>query len=208
MNKNDESPLQNALQKGDVDVTLELMKKSTLENVEKSTIKQQSQDITLYLAAKIGNIEMVRRIIEIGGSGMARQPRSGSTPSHAAAYYNNPECLEYLIQKFPESCNVTNSSFGEPVISNAISTQGLSTLKLVIENTNDDILVNYADYSYCNGNCLLHIAAFTRKESLISLLIKSGKEGFLKYKNNDGKIPLDIAREVGASDSILALLKQ
>eukprot|EP01060_Flectonema_neradi_P029517 TRINITY_DN409_c1_g1_i2.p1 TRINITY_DN409_c1_g1~~TRINITY_DN409_c1_g1_i2.p1 ORF type:complete len:425 (+),score=109.11 TRINITY_DN409_c1_g1_i2:63-1277(+) len=204
VNDKEESPLRNALQKGDVDVSFTLMEKSSLDNIIESTRKQECQDTSLYLAAKVGNLEAVKAIVDLGGNGLSQQARSGSTPSHAAAYYRNADCLIFLIQKFPESCNIRNTSFGEHVFTNALLIQSVEALKLLVQHTNDDAMLNplFSSHKYCSGNTLMHLAVLAGKESLINKLVEL-KVDDLRTKNNEGKTPYDVGVANGASASIL-----
>ena len=109
--------------------------------------------------------------------------KRGSSPLTLAAYYNNIEVANYLIDKVD---NINgNSDDGTPLMA-AVVKGHAEIAKALIEAGSDPNL------SDANGATALHYAVLFNNQELAVLLMQAGASAFMK--NNVGQSPLDFAK--------------
>ena len=107
----------------------------------------------------------------------------GSSPLTLAAYYNNIEVANYLIDKVD---NINgNSDDGTPLMAAVV--KGHVEISTALIQAGAD--PNLTD---ANGATALHYAVMFNNQELATLLIKSGASALMK--NNVGQSPLDFAK--------------
>ena len=107
----------------------------------------------------------------------------GSSPLTLAAYYNNIEVANYLIDKVD---NINgNSDDGTPLMA-AVVKGHIEIAKALVEAEADP------DLTDANGATALHYAVLFNNQELAILLMEAGASPFMK--NNLGQSPLDFAK--------------
>ena len=109
--------------------------------------------------------------------------KRGSSPLTLAAYYNNIEVANYLIDKVD---NINgNSDDGTPLMA-AVVKGHVEIAKALIEAGADPNLTD------ANGATALHYAVMFNNQELASLLMNANASAYMK--NNVGQSPLDFAK--------------
>ena len=109
--------------------------------------------------------------------------KRGSSPLTLAAYYNNIEVANYLIDKVD---NINgNSDDGTPLMA-AVVKGHLEIAKSLVKAGADPNLTD------ANGATALHYAVMFNNQELATLLIEAGASALMK--NNIGQSPLDFAK--------------
>ena len=107
----------------------------------------------------------------------------GSSPLTLAAYYNNINVANYLIDKVD---NINgNSDDGTPLMA-AVVKGHIEIAKALVEAEADP------DLTDANGATALHYAVLFNNQELAILLMEAGASPFMK--NNLGQSPLDFAK--------------
>ena len=107
----------------------------------------------------------------------------GSSPLTLAAYYNNLEVANYLIDKVD---NINgNSDDGTPLMA-AVVKGHLEISKALVEAGADPNLTD------ANGATALHYAVMFNNQELATLLMDAKASAYMK--NNAGQSPLDFAK--------------
>ena len=107
----------------------------------------------------------------------------GSSPLTLAAYYNNIEVANYLIDKV-DNINGTSDD-GTPLMA-AVVKGHLEIATALVEAGADPNLTD------ANGATALHYAVMFNNKKLATLLMEAGASAFIK--NNVGQSPLDFAK--------------
>lgn len=124
----------------------------------------------LHFAAKQGNRELVKFLIEKGADANAKD-ENGYTPLHEAAFFNRPSAVEELIlkkAKIDEACNVEVN--GYTTLRIAIVMNHLNIVKILVKAGAD---VNKRSHT---GGVPLHTATFALKcdDEIVKFLIAEG----------------------------------
>ena len=107
----------------------------------------------------------------------------GSSPLTLAAYYNNIEVANYLIDKVD---NINgNSDDGTPLMA-AVVKGHVEIAEAFVKAGADPNLTD------ANGATALHYAVMFNNQQLATLLMEAGASAFMK--NNVGQSPLDFAK--------------
>lgn len=151
----------------------------------------------LLKAAKNGEIEEVRKLIDEGSSVQERGP-GGETALHWAAGYGHKEIVDLLISK------------GADV--NTTDTTGMTPLHMAAQEGQTEVarflLAKKADPNADNADDMtpLHLAAASGRSDLVRLLLASGAP--VDLQDNTGSTPLHLAAAYGHGEVVTLLLAE
>lgn len=138
----------------------------------------------------------------------SHQIRDGAYPLHmAVASKASKVVVEMVMNGAPDVLTMTNK-FGETPLHVAMAV-GADTeiVELLLHRKEDLGALAMADKVH--GNLPLHLAAIHGCRDGVALLLMTEYPGAVKVKNNDGKTPLDLAREYKhCSDDFIRLLER
>lgn len=157
----------------------------------------------LHLAAKNGQIEMVKFLIKRGANVNAQSAVNKLTPLHCAAVRkNNKEIIEILIKK-GANVNALDESKNTPL--HSASAEGHNSCQEVIKT----LIKNGANVNAKNkdGWTPLHVAAsYFSSERIIETLIERGVN--VNAVDEDKRTPLHVAASSFKEENIKALIKK
>ena len=149
------------------------------------TIKEKNLEgnTPLHIAVESG-IEPVKFLIE-NGSNIEEKNLEGNTPIHIALASENEKVIKYLVES---GSNIEEKNLeGNTPIHIAVATQN-NLMKFLIENGSN---IEEKDFQ---GNTPIHIAAASDNDRIVKYLIQNGASTTQFTQNNDGQIPLELAR--------------
>ncbi|NXL00359.1 ASB3 protein, partial [Mesembrinibis cayennensis] len=184
------------------------------------------------LAAREGNVKMLRKLIKQGYSIDVPDNR-GWVPIHEAAAHNSSECLRLLVRAAPSDDYINSKTFegicalhlsarhgsleGIRVLleagadPNEVTTEATTALFLAVENGHADIVKFLLEHganvkgphSWCGWNSL-HQASFQGCTEIMKILLEkgAGKE----CKDDFGITPLFVAAQYGKLESLRLLV--
>lgn len=122
------------------------------------------------------------------------QIRDGSYPLHMAiAAKANKTVVEMLMHEAPDVLRMTNK-FGQTPLHVAIEVDADTEIVELLLNTREDLeALTMPDKVH--GNLPLHLAAIHGCRDGVAVLLLTEYSAGVRVKNNDGKTPLDLARE-------------
>ena len=164
--------------------------KYLLENGSNIEEKNFEGDTPLYTSLKSGNVGISKYLIK-RGSNVEEKNSEGNTLLHIAAAIKdekivNQELINFLIEN---GSNIEEKNF-----------EGDTSLHLALKSGNERIskyLINRGsnvEGKNSEGNTPLHIAAASKDEKIVKNLLDNGASYTQFMKNNDGQIPLEVAR--------------
>jgi uncharacterized protein len=137
----------------------------------------------VFDCARTGTVEEMDALYSSNPKLVDTMNKRGSSPLTLAAYYNNIEVANYLIDKVD---NINgNSDDGTPLMA-AVVKGHIEIAKALVEAGADPNLTD------ANGATALHYAVMFNNQELATLLLKAGASAFMK--NNVGQSPLDFAK--------------
>ncbi|KFQ30951.1 Ankyrin repeat and SOCS box protein 3, partial [Mesitornis unicolor] len=184
------------------------------------------------LAARQGNIKMLRKLIKQGYSIDVPDNR-GWMPIHEAAAHNSSECLRLLVRAAPSRDYINSKTFegtcalhlsarhgsleGVRVLleagadPNEITTEATNALFLAVENGHADIVkfllqreANVEGPHSWSGWNSLHQAAFQGRTEIMKILLEKGASK--ECKDDFGITPLFIAAQYGKLETLRLLI--
>nr|7TBO_A Chain A, D12 LOV2-DARPin fusion [synthetic construct]7TBO_B Chain B, D12 LOV2-DARPin fusion [synthetic construct] len=184
-----EEKIKKAEDNGDEDKVKELREK--LDKLRKAYLI-----LALLEAAKKGQIEEVRRLLELGADANGADG-TGTTPLHLAAYSGHLEIVEVLLK---HGADVDASDvFGYTPLHLAAYWGHLEIVEVLLKNGAD---VNAMD---SDGMTPLHLAAKWGYLEIVEVLLKHGAD--VNAQDKFGKTPFDLAIDNGNEDIAEVLQK-
>lgn len=137
----------------------------------------------IHEAAKNGNLEKVKMLLESEPQLADARDSSGKTPLHWACMGVHQDIINYLVDK-GANVNAQDNNRVTPLHSLSIRGQG-ECVKLLIEKGAKVGLKNI------NGNDALFYAAYAGHKDIVEILCDNGAN--INSKNNSGLTPIDLA---------------
>lgn len=137
-----------------------------------------------------------------------QQVRDGGYPLHMAiASGANKTVVEMLMKEAPDVLRMTNK-YGQTPLHVAMTVDADTEIVELLLHTKEDLeALTIADTVH--GNLPLHVAAIHGCRDAVAVLLLTEHSGAVRVKNNDGKTPLDLAREYNnCSPEFLGLLER
>lgn len=179
-----------AVRKGDHKLVLELLRRGA-----KPSSKGKFNRRPLQIAARDGNIQLVRLLIENKAKVRARD-ESGDTAMHDASTH---DIIVVLLEK-EAAVNARNCINSTP-LHHAVLSLDLRTVDLLLDAGAN---ANCQDWSKWTP---LHIAASKAKPDLVRALVNKGR-AILGVRNNNGNTPLHLAARAGCPETMEILLQK
>ena len=147
------------------------------------TINLTFLQTSVFDCARTGTVEEMQAFYTTNPKLIEALNERGSSPLTLAAYYNNINVANYLIDKVD---NINgNSDDGTPLMA-AVVKGHIEIAKALVEAEADP------DLTDANGATALHYAVLFNNQELAILLMEAGASPFMK--NNVGQSPLDFAK--------------
>ncbi len=153
--------------------------------------KPKEIETQLHRAARTGDLEVVRSLIETGLDVNAKD-EYGRTPLHYAAFGDYKEVVEFLINKGANISALDN--YGDTPLHNAAFGGSEDVVKFLIEKGCDIRCTNN------RGWVPLHRAAYNGHTAVVLLLISEGSDPNIRTK--DGRMAKDFAWDSGFADIV------
>lgn len=185
----------------------EINNTSTTQNCEQTTqnstatsLPQRKSGLSLIQAARAGNLEVVKELIEAGED--INQAVMGCTALHYAAFYNRKDIVEYLISMEAE-LNVKNSSGFTP-LAWAVDRGYADIAWMLLEATADPAIGD------SKGNTPLHKATIAKNLQMVETLlaINTDEDEWCKVNatTSDGCTAAYFAAFQGSDDILRVLI--
>jgi ankyrin repeat protein len=150
--------------------------------------------LDVFEAAMLGRTARVRELLD-AEPGLARAySPDGFTALHFAAYYGSPETVALLVERGADVEAVTMNSLSNMPLHAAAAGRGpaLETCEVLVRAGAD---VNAKQHG---GFSVLHTPAHHGGLAMAELFLRHGADA--SAKNDDGKTPVNVAREQGHSE--------
>ena len=203
-NKNGETPLQIAERNNHTDCA-DLLRTANSKLVgiaaelQQMGISPEQYNSALYTAAKEGNTEKIRLLLDIGADvNWANESDNQNTPLICAAKNGRTTCMRLLLAAPSIDVNKGNKD-GESALSGAIANNHTECVRILLAAPGID--VNKASNS---GATPLWVAAKNHVECLRVLLTAPGID--INQANNSGDTPLSEAAEWGHTECVRLLI--
>ncbi|XP_035421313.1 ankyrin repeat and SOCS box protein 3 [Cygnus atratus] len=187
---------------------------------------------TVGLAAREGNVKMLRKLIKQGYS-LDVPDNRGWMPIHEAAAHNSSECLRLLIDAAPSDNYINSKTFEgmgalhlsarcgslesigvlleAGVNADEVTTEATTALFLAVENGHVEVVklllqrgANVEGPHSWSGWNSLHQAAFQGYTEIIKILLEKGAS--IECKDDFGITPLFVAAQYGKLESLRVLV--
>ena len=160
----------------------------------------------LRRAAEYGDIDTVRELLKDGSINEDSYDSSGWVALHNACYFNHRDIAELLLDHGASIERRTPN--GETPLLLACQTEddieSIFTVKLLLGRGADVNAQDSVYYNNCLHNACYHCTSETREETVKELLAHGADPN---AKNNEGKTPIDKARQYGKF-SIIRVFKK
>lgn len=155
-----------------------------------SLIKQRDSysNLPLHYAASLGNLEMVRLLLQSDISTNYIMDKDGRSPFLVAANNGHVGVIKELLRFCPDSVEVADKR-GRNVLHVAVESGKLEVMKYILKSDDLKELINEPD---SEGNTPLLLAVIKRNVSVLNLLLKD-KRVDMRAINNNGMTALDVA---------------
>lgn len=230
-NSSGETALYVAAECGQVDVVEEMVKHY---DVGSAGIKAKNGYDAFHVAAKVGNLGVLKVLMEAIPQLLATVDQSNTTPLHSAAAQGRVDVVNFLLEKNSSLATIgrNNSKTAlhssarnghllivkailskEPGIVTWSDKKGQTALHMAVKGTSTEVIDELiaADASLLTvidskGNTALHIATRKGRAQIVQTLLKH--QGLNKEAiNKSGETALDTAEKAGKSD-IVAILEE
>eukprot|EP01130_Rhizamoeba_saxonica_P005192 TRINITY_DN2079_c0_g1_i1.p1 TRINITY_DN2079_c0_g1~~TRINITY_DN2079_c0_g1_i1.p1 ORF type:complete len:629 (-),score=115.50 TRINITY_DN2079_c0_g1_i1:72-1925(-) len=139
----------------------------------------------LLMAARNGNIETVKLLLESNNILVDTLNTKGETPLFKAIQYSHKDVARLLLLRGANP-SVSEATRQNSPLHAACANGNISCLNILLKYCDDINIKNI------QGNTPLHICILRNRESCAKLLISSGADMFIT--NNTGKNPVDLTR--------------
>lgn len=188
-------PLHVAAEEGQAEVVERLLKLSTKE--QQVSAKTEKQRTALHLAAKNGNLDIVKHLVA-AKSGIDDVDAKGLSALYLATKKRHHEVVKHLIDEKADPHQL--DSQGRNSFFLAFQNGDLETLKVLEPGETQNLEIKDT-----SSNTLLHVAAQNNMTEYIAKFIALKFD--VEARNNDARTPLLIAAGNGYIDSVKVLLE-
>ncbi len=151
-------------------------------------IAAKKQDLDVFEAASLGQLEQLRECLRDAGSLNSYSP-DGFTALHFACYFGQPEAARLLLEQGANVDAVANNQTRVMPLHSAASARNLAAVRLLLER---GAPVNARQQA---GWVPIHAAAQNGDGEMADLLLKHGADAGIT--NDQGKTAAMVAREKG-----------
>ncbi len=153
-------------------------------------IYETNYSFTLHECVAMNDIDRVKKMIDENPSSVNSFSPDGWTSLHLAAFFGHREIINLFLDNGAtiDVPSKSSASYGNSPLQAAIAMSRYEIVKLLLDRGAN---VNFVQQP--GGNTPLHIAASRNDVSIVRLLIDNGANK--QAITDDGKIPLDIAKE-------------
>ena len=153
----------------------------------------------LHIAAELGNVEWMRRLLRAGMS-IEERDNWGHTPLYHASVRGNITALSFLLDNLAENrrgvlITELNRQTGDSVFHQIIGAGNLMIVTTMLDKLSPEdrlLVVSHAD-GY--GNTPLHYAVRYGRKAIVELLLRYLSVDQLEARNQLGQRALDIAKD-------------
>eukprot|EP00977_Amphora_coffeiformis_P024485 scaffold16003_cov149-Amphora_coffeaeformis.AAC.1 len=153
-------------------------------------------------AAREGNLERVRHLVQ-GRRANPNWPDKnyGNTPLHEACWNDRTDVVQFLIKQASADVNVRDQ-FGRTPLHKACGDGNLDVVQFLIQEAGADVNVRDKD-----GRTPLHGACRYGNTNVVRWWLTNVGSDALSVPNNDGKTPLQSAKDKGRLEVVYLLQK-
>lgn len=144
--------------------------------------------LDLFEAAALGKVDRLRELLDTGESANTFAP-DGMTPLGLACFFGQPEAARLLLSRGADVNAASQNPMKVAPIHAAVAGKNAEVIDLILSSNPD---VNARQQQ---GWTAIHSAAMHGDLALLEKLLARGADPMVK--NDDGKTPLDLAREKG-----------
>lgn len=162
-------------------------------------IAAKKDELDIFEAAALGNLELVRRLVEQNRVLVKAYSPDGFTALGLAAYLGQKETMEYVLENGAEVNAPAKNPTGYTALTGAVSQNHNEIAKILVGKGAD------VNHSYEGGFTPLMHAAFAGNLDLVGFLLENGADPNLKM--TDGKSAMTFARDKGHS-SVVEILRE
>jgi ankyrin repeat protein len=150
-------------------------------------------DLDVFEAAATGDGDRLRALVD-GDPSLANALASdGFHPLGLAAFFKRPEAVTVLLERGADPAPASRNQLAVTALHSAVATDaGARDIGIVRELLDAGAPINARSGA---GGTPLHTAAYTGDREVVELLLARGADA--RVANNDGKSPIDLARERG-----------
>lgn len=159
----------------------------------------KSSMATIFDAAASGDIGAMNVFMDNDDFDIDAKDALGNTALHCAAK-NGEAAAGGLLVECSADVNVVDVHGNTPLILAAIHDKRLVASMLLWGGAERDLQNK-------RGNTALHEAAISGAKDVVFLIVENGGERSVRVKNEDGKTPLELAKEKGASTELIEMLE-
>ncbi|CAJ1342780.1 unnamed protein product [Effrenium voratum] len=152
----------------------------------------------IFDAAASGDIGAMNSFMDSDDFDIDAKDSSGNTALHCAAR-NGEAAAGGLLVECSADVNAVDAHGNTPLILAGIHDKRLVASMLLWGGAERDVQNQH-------GNTALHEATIGGAKDVAWLIVENGGERSVRIKNKEGKTPLDIARDRGASEELLEVL--
>src|SRR5258708_8261516 len=162
-------------------------------------IAGKKQDLDVFEAASLGQLEQLRECLRDAGSLNSYSP-DGFTALHFASYFRQPEAVRLLLEHGAKVDAVANNQTRVMPLHSAASARNLAAVRLLLER---GAPVNARQQA---GWVPIHAAAQNGDRQMVELLLANGADHSIA--NDQGKTPAMVARDAGHSEIAVVFEQQ
>ncbi len=156
-------------------------------------------DLTLFEAAAIGNLEVLKNIINDDPASVNSFSPDGFTPLGLASYFGQQEAVSLLIGSGANVNTYSNNGMKVAPLHSAVASKNIAIAHILLNNGAD------VNAKQTLGVTPLHSAAHQGHKEMVKLLLKFKADIHAQMEN--GKKPLDFANEDN-NQEVAALLNE
>lgn len=150
-------------------------------------LSEKKQEKTIFEAAAIGDISLLRELVEKDEKYVNSFSTDGFTPLGLASFFGFYEGVEFLLKHGADPNLPAQNSFKVAPLHSACAISNYEIAKLLLKNGAE------VNVSQAGGVTPLHSAAHNGKDRLVQLLLEHGADKYAK--TDDGKTPLQMAEK-------------
>ncbi|KAL0344582.1 UNVERIFIED_CONTAM: Ankyrin repeat-containing protein [Sesamum radiatum] len=205
--KRDDTELHSAARAGNLEVVLEIIGGSGEEELKKLLSKQnQSGENTkngydaFHIAAKLGNLGVLRILLEAMPQLLATVDQANTTPLHTAAAQGHVEVVDFLLERNSSLATIARNN-GKTALHSSARNGHSEVVKALLSKE-----PGIATWSDKKGQTALHMAVKGNSTKVVDELIASDA-ALLTIVDGKGNTALHIATRKGRPQIVQSLLK-